>query len=46
MAGAFAGAILVWLHFLPHWEQTPDQGSNSPASAQRGDPQIWRKPDQ
>jgi glycerol uptake facilitator protein len=26
MAGAFADAILVWLHFLPHWEQTPDQG--------------------
>jgi glycerol uptake facilitator protein len=26
MAGAFAGTILVWLHFLPHWEQTPDQG--------------------
>jgi len=26
MAGAFAGAILVWLHFLPHWEQTPDEG--------------------
>jgi glycerol uptake facilitator protein len=25
MAGAFAGAILVWLHFLPHWEETPDQ---------------------
>jgi glycerol uptake facilitator protein len=23
MAGAFTGAILVWLHFLPHWEQTP-----------------------
>jgi glycerol uptake facilitator protein len=21
-----AGAILVWVHFLPHWEQTPDQG--------------------
>ena len=20
------GAILVWLHFLPHWEQAPDQG--------------------
>ena len=19
MAGAFTGAILVWLHFLPHW---------------------------
>src|SRR5215472_12801280 len=26
MAGVFAGAILVWLHFLPHWEQTHDQG--------------------
>jgi glycerol uptake facilitator protein len=25
MTGAFAGAILVWLHFLPHWEETPDQ---------------------
>src|SRR4029077_3836885 len=21
MAGAFAGAILVWLHFLPHWKE-------------------------
>jgi len=26
MAGAFTGAILVWLHFPPHWEETPDQG--------------------
>src|SRR5246127_461125 len=26
MAGAFIGAALVWLHFLPHWEETPDQG--------------------
>src|SRR5499427_2451422 len=25
IAGAFAGAILVWLHFMPHWAQTPDQ---------------------
>lgn len=24
MAGAFAGAVLVWLHFLPHWELTSD----------------------
>jgi glycerol uptake facilitator protein len=24
MAGAFAGATLVWLHFLPHWRETPD----------------------
>jgi glycerol uptake facilitator protein len=22
LAGAFVGAILVWLHFLPHWEKT------------------------
>lgn len=22
--GAFAGAILVWLHYLPHWAETPD----------------------
>jgi glycerol uptake facilitator protein len=25
-AGAFVGAFLVWLHFLPHWKETPDQG--------------------
>jgi glycerol uptake facilitator protein len=24
LLGAFAGALLVWLHFLPHWEPTPD----------------------
>ncbi|MGI9078563.1 MAG: MIP/aquaporin family protein [Gemmatimonadaceae bacterium] len=24
--GAFLGAVLVWLHFLPHWEATPDAG--------------------
>jgi len=24
MLGAIAGAILVWLHFLPHWKETPD----------------------
>jgi glycerol uptake facilitator protein len=23
-AGAFAGAVLVWLHYLPHWAETPD----------------------
>jgi glycerol uptake facilitator protein len=22
--GAMAGATLVWLHYLPHWKQTPD----------------------
>lgn len=24
MGGAFTGAVLVWLHFLPHWRRTPD----------------------
>jgi len=23
-AGAFAGAVLVWLVYLPHWKETPD----------------------
>jgi glycerol uptake facilitator protein len=22
--GAFTGAVLVWLHYLPHWPETPD----------------------
>jgi glycerol uptake facilitator protein len=25
IAGAFVGAILVWLHFLPHWRETENQ---------------------
>jgi glycerol uptake facilitator protein len=25
MAGAFVGAAIVWLHFLPHWKETTDQ---------------------
>lgn len=24
MLGAIAGATLVWIHYLPHWSQTPD----------------------
>ncbi|HKV04342.1 MAG TPA: MIP/aquaporin family protein [Candidatus Acidoferrales bacterium] len=24
MLGGFVGAVLVWLHFLPHWKETPD----------------------
>ena len=24
LIGAFAGATLVWLHYLPHWAATPD----------------------
>jgi glycerol uptake facilitator protein len=27
MAGAFAGAVLVWLMYLPHWRATSDAGS-------------------
>jgi glycerol uptake facilitator protein len=24
MLGAFVGAALVWLHYLPHWKETPE----------------------
>jgi len=24
--GAFIGAVIVWLHYLPHWSQTEDPG--------------------
>ncbi len=27
MLGAIAGAALVWLHYLPHWGATEDQGT-------------------
>lgn len=26
-AGAFTGAVLVWLHYLPHWKETSDAGA-------------------
>lgn len=26
VAGAFVGAVVVWLHYLPHWGATPDPG--------------------
>jgi len=26
MIGAFIGAVLVWLHYYPHWSQTKDPG--------------------
>ncbi|QDU20001.1 MIP/aquaporin family protein [Urbifossiella limnaea] len=26
VAGAFVGAVIVWLHYLPHWAATPDPG--------------------
>lgn len=25
MLGAFIGAVIVWLHYLPHWSETEDQ---------------------
>jgi glycerol uptake facilitator protein len=25
-AGAFCGAILVWIHYMPHWRRTDDPG--------------------
>ena len=25
--GAFVGAVLVWLLYLPHWRETPDKGA-------------------
>jgi len=27
LMGAFCGATLVWLYFLPHWGETPDAGT-------------------
>lgn len=27
MIGAFLGATVVWLHYLPHWKETEDQGA-------------------
>lgn len=27
MAGAFTGAVIVWIHYLPHWKETPDAGA-------------------
>ncbi|OAJ74169.1 aquaporin [Brevibacillus sp. SKDU10] len=27
MIGAFLGAVIVWLHYLPHWKQTEDKGA-------------------
>jgi glycerol uptake facilitator protein len=27
LLGAMAGAALVWVHYLPHWKETPDAGA-------------------
>ncbi|MFY9308461.1 MAG: MIP/aquaporin family protein [Bacteroidia bacterium] len=26
-AGAFIGAVIVWIHYLPHWKETKDPGT-------------------
>jgi hypothetical protein len=46
MAGAFVGAVLVWVHFLPHGKETPDQTLKLACFLHgAGDPAFWRKPD-
>ena len=27
LLGALVGGVLLWIHFLPHWAETPDAGS-------------------
>lgn len=27
LLGAFSGALIVWIHYLPHWKETKDQGT-------------------
>ena len=42
IAGALCGAILVWIHYFPHWRETPDADlklacfSTAPAIRNRG----------
>lgn len=26
LIGAFLGALILWIHYLPHWSETPDPG--------------------
>ena len=33
MIGAFVGAMLVWLAYLPHWRETADPGAKLASSA-------------
>lgn len=40
--GAILGAILVWLHFLPHWRQTEDP--NLKLACFSTSPAIWNIP--
>jgi len=27
LLGGFAGAVLVWVHYWPHWKETPDKAA-------------------
>ncbi len=27
LLGAFTGAVIVWIHYLPHWKKTQDEGT-------------------
>lgn len=27
IVGGFVGGVVVWLHYLPHWKETPDPGA-------------------
>jgi glycerol uptake facilitator protein len=44
--GAFAGAVLVWLFYLPHWKETPDAAAKlavfSTGPAIRHTFQTWK----
>jgi len=31
MLGAMVGAAVVWLHYFPHWKETPDTAASSDA---------------
>ena len=33
--GAVVGAVLVWIHYLPHWRETEDPRRSWPAFARR-----------
>jgi glycerol uptake facilitator protein len=39
MAGGMAGACLVWLHYLPHWRETPEAGAKRACFCTA--PAIW-----
>jgi glycerol uptake facilitator protein len=42
MLGAILGATLVWLHYLPHWKETPEEGAKLAVFCTS--PAIWELP--